>query len=389
MARYIHFFLIFLLAGTLTIPYQLQAQQQTDTTHTVQQGETLFSISRIYDVTVDEIRRWNNLDSDQLSTGQVIRVIPPGGENRVIHTVEAGESMFGISREYNVTIAEIQQWNNLETSGVNVGQELIIYEPDEQTVRETIPPAEEMDEIEEIEERESIVRRAESEPGSTTYTVRTGDSLYQIAREHDMTVDELKALNNMESDMLRVGQRILVRETRSTPSIAESAEESTPQGRFVRYRVESGETGRTILQKFRMSEAELRALNPGIRLQSISPGRQITVLLPPNRNFENPYRQGASLEDLGEVSAQRYTDNDIAGATTSGELYNPDQLTAAHSNMALGNVIYVENPQNGKGVLVKVNDRFSGDGLKLSHKAFDMLGFSSIQNARVTIYLDN
>ena len=389
MARIIYIFLIVLLTGTLTICGQVQAQQQTDTTHTVQQGETLFSISRMYDVTVNEIRTWNDLDSDQLSTGQRIRVAPPAGENRIIHTVEAGESMFGISREYNVTIAEIQQWNNLETSSVNVGQELIIYEPDEEAVQETIPPAEEMDEIEEIEDRESIVRRAESDPGSTTYTVRTGDSLYQIAREHDMSVDELMALNNMDSDMLRVGQRILVKETRSTPSIAESAEESTPQGRFVRYRVESGESGRNILQKFRMNEAELRALNPGIQLQSIQSGQQITVLLPPNRNFENPYRQGASLEDLGEVPATRYSDGDIASATTSGELYNPDQLTAAHSNMALGNVVYVENPANGKGVLVKVNDRHSGDELKLSHKAFEMLGYSSVQNARVTIYLDN
>lgn len=389
MARIIYILLIVLLTGTLTIPGQIQAQQQTDTTHTVQQGETLFSISRMYDVTVNEIRTWNDLESDQLSTGQTIRVAPPAGDNRFIHTVEAGESMFGISREYNVTIAEIQQWNNLETSSVNVGQELIIYEPDEETVQESIPPAEEMDEIEEIEDRESIVRRAESDPGSTTYTVRTGDSLYQIAREHDMSVDELQALNNLDSDMLRVGQRILVKETRSTPSIAESAEESTAQGRFVRYRVESGESGRNILQKFRMSEPELRSLNPGIELQSIRSGQQITVLLPPNRNFENPYRQGASLEDLGEVSATRYSDEDVASATTSGELYNPDQLTAAHSNMALGNVVYVENSANGKGVLVKVNDRHSGDDLKLSHKAFDMLEFSSVQNARVTIYLDN
>ena len=396
MTRFIFIFLIALLTLTLSGPNTTQAQQSSDTVHTVQLGETLYSISRTYDVTVDELRRWNNLDSDQLSRGQSIIVAPPDGDNRIVHVVEAGESMFGISRMYNVSIAEIQQWNNLETSNVNSGQELIIYESDQDTAAESIPPpeelpepTEEMDEIEEIEDRESIVRRAESTPGSTTYTVRTGDSLFQIAREHDMSVDELMELNNMDSDMLRVGQRILVKETRSTPSIAETAEESTPQGRFVRYRVEQGESGRDILQKFRMNESELRALNPGIQIQSISSGQQLTVLLPPNRNFKNPYRQGASLEDLGEVAAYKYSDSDVAGATTSGELYNPDQLTAAHSNMALGNVIYVENPSNGRGVMVKVNDRYSGDGLKLSHRAFDMLGFSSVENARVTIYLDN
>lgn len=388
--------LTILLSLLLTLPAHTQAQQQADTTHTVQQGETLFSISREYNISVDDLRRWNDLDNDQLSSGQTIRIAPPDGDNRIIHEVEPGESMFAISREYNVSIAEIQQWNDLETSAVNAGQQLIIYLPEEQPEQETIPPSEElpepeeeMDEIEEIEESESIVRRAEEDPGSTTYTVRTGDSLFQIAREHDMSVDELMELNNMDSDMLRVGQRILVKETRSTPSIAEFDEDSTPQGKFVRYRVESGESFNDILEKFMMNEQVLRALNPGVSGELVRSGQQLTVLLPPNRQFENPYRKGASLEDLGEVAADKYSDNDVATPTTSGELYNPDQLTAAHSNMALGNVIFVENPSNGKGVLVKVNDRYSGDGLKLSHKAFEMLGFSSIEDARVTIYLDN
>lgn len=396
MNNVLTFTLTAFLALLLTLPVHTKAQQQADSTHTVQQGETLFSISREYNVSVGELRRWNNLDNDQLSTGQTLRVIPPGGDNRVIHEVEPGESMFAISREYNVTIAEIQQWNNLETSAVNAGQQLIIYVPEQQPDQQTIPPTEElpepeedMDEIEEIEESQSIVRRAEADPGSTTYTVRTGDSLFQIAREHDMSVDELMELNNMDSDMLRVGQRLLVKETRTTPSIAEFDEESTPQGKFVRYRVQSGESLNDILEKFKMNEEVLNALNPGVRSGSIRSGQQITVLLPPNRQFENPYRMGASLEDLGEVAADRYSNSDVATPTTSGELYNPDQLTAAHSNMALGNVIFVENPANGKGVLVKVNDRYSGDGLKLSHKAFEMLGFSTIEDARVTIFLDN
>jgi rare lipoprotein A (peptidoglycan hydrolase) len=57
--------------------------------------------------------------------------------------------------------------------------------------------------------------------------------------------------------------------------------------------------------------------------------------------------------------------------------------------MALGNVIFIENPSNGKGIFVRVNDRHSGEGLKLSHKAFNMLDFSSIEQPVVTIYLDN
>lgn len=138
-----------------------------------------------------------------------------------------------------------------------------------------------------------------------------------------------------------------------------------------------------------MSRNELMALNPGLEGSSVTGGQQLTVLLPPSRNFRNPYQRDANLEDLGTVPVTRYQMSDRASPTTGGELYNPSQLTAAHSNMALGNVIYVENPNNGHGVFVRVNDRQSGDGLKLSNKAYEMLRFSNVEQPMVTIYLDN
>lgn len=360
--------------------------QEGPETHTVQAGQTLFSIARHYDLAVSDLRQWNELDSDDLSIGQIIRVKPPQTENQLIHTVEPGETLFSLSRRYNVTIAEIQQWNDLETSNLSTGMELTIFRPESDDSQETIQPAEATD-TDSIE-RESIVRQREG-GRNTYYTVRSGDSLYRIANQHGLTVEELKQLNNLESDMLRVGQRLTVpSEQPSAPSVAEGAEESTPQGRFVQYRVQSGETGRSILEKFQMTEAELFALNPGLNMNQVSAGQRVTVLLPPTRSFDNPYRSGSDLENLGSVSVFRYSQNDVASPTTSGELYNPEQLTAAHPNIALGRVIYIENASNGNGIFVKINDRHSGDGLKISSAAYDMLDFSSIEQARVTIYLD-
>jgi len=104
--------------------------QQIPDVHIVQQGETLFSIARDYTITVGELRQWNNLDSDNLRPGQTIRISAPDAKNQITHTVEQGETLFSISRRYGVTIAEIQQWNDLRTNNLDLGSELIIYLPD-------------------------------------------------------------------------------------------------------------------------------------------------------------------------------------------------------------------------------------------------------------------
>ena len=365
-----------------------QTEDQSNV-HIVRQGETLFSISRQHNIPVANLRSWNNLTTDNLSVGMRLRLAPERPANAIKHVVQAQETLFAISRRYNVTIAEIQQWNNLRDTNLEIGQELTIYRVPQQTdellpeLVDTTPVA-----IPQPEQaRESIVTAPVQM--NTYYIVKSGDSLYRIALNHDMTVDELRALNQLQSDVLRVGQQLTVRENRGTPpSVSESTEDSTPQGRFTLYTLQRGETARDILNRFKMTEEEFKTLNPGLDDMNLAQGQRYTVLLPPSKVFNNPYRKGAGLQDLGTVWASRYTDQTARNTTTSGELYNPTQLTAAHPNIALGNVIYVENPTTGKGVYVKINDRFSGDGIKLSHRAFELLGFTSVQQATVAIYQD-
>ncbi|CAN5188568.1 hypothetical protein BH23BAC3_BH23BAC3_08590 [soil metagenome] len=380
---------VFTLAAfaILSIPDTLNAQDAGQT-HTVQRGETLFSISRTYDVTVGDLRRWNQLESDNLSLGQELHVGPSGDEDSVIHTVQPGETLFAISRLYGVTIAEIQSWNNMDSPQLSSGQQLTIFTTEEAPRESESLPEPPAADVVDQSPRESIVRDRGSDRGTTYYTVRSGDTLTRIATEHNMSVAQLQSLNDLQSDAISVGQRLTVREVQSAPSVAESDEESTPQGKFVNYRVESGESVEDLKRKFKMTGDELVALNPDLNISALSAGQRISVLLPPSRNFDNPYRKGASLENLGEVPVTLYDDNDKANPTTSGELYNPDYLTAGHANMPLGNIVYIENPDSKKGVYVRINDRASGRGIKLSHRAWEMLGFSSIQQAKVIVYTD-
>lgn len=350
----------------------LQAQH-TEERHTVRSGDTLFGIARQYDITVADLREWNDLQGDELRTGMELRVTPPVSRSATRHTVSAGETLFSISRSYGVTIAEIQQWNDLDDTVISPGQVLVIHGDGETEAesRPDLPVVAEPDRS----ERESIVSPLPAARGNTYYTVRSGDFLNRIASEHDMTTQELRQLNNLQDDLIRVGQRLIVRQTRSTPVVDDEAGESTPQGRFVRYRIAQGESLSRTLNRFNMTREELQALNPGVDVGSVSGGQQLTVLLPPSRNFENPYRVGGGLRSLGEVEVTRYREDRVGTPTTSGELYNPSELTAAHANMALGSVIYIENPSNGRGLFVKVNDRETGNGIKLSHTAYEKLGY--------------
>lgn len=345
-----------------------------NTTHEVQKGETLFSIAKQYEVSVQQLREWNNLDSNELKPGQALIVRTDNtdrsqNEDVVTHKVQKQETLFSISKQYGVTIAEIKSWNNLENNNLNIGQELMIYPSD--TDRQP---------------KQSIVTDQQVQDNAY-YTVKSGDTLYKIASEHNMTVDELKQLNGLTTDNISVGQRLTVRKTSAPPSVAENAS-SSPQGKFITYRVSSGsENLQQILRKFEMDEIEFRALNPSIKSETFQKGQQLTVLAPPNRTYENPYRTNASLQDLGSTSATRYSSSEKGNPTTNGELYNPNALTAAHPNISLGTIIFVQNPENKRGVYVRINDRNSGSGIKLSETAWNALQISS-SNPTVNIFQD-
>jgi membrane-bound lytic murein transglycosylase D len=129
-----------------------QAQPQSNSTHTIQAGETLYSLSRQYGLTVQDLIRWNQLPAQPvLSIGQVLRLSPATAtqaateesatlatnedNSRITkeeataysyHTVAPGESMYRVARMYNVTIKDIMRWNNKDNFDLKEGERLIV-----------------------------------------------------------------------------------------------------------------------------------------------------------------------------------------------------------------------------------------------------------------------
>ncbi len=155
-----------------------------ETTYTVKKGDFLYSIATKYNTTVDELKRINNLTSNTLSIGQVLKLPSDKAsdeeqeENTISYTVQKGDSLYSIARKYDTTIDRIKELNNLTTNLLSIGQVLLI--PTDTNLE-------------------------------TTYTVQKGDSLYSIAKKYDTTVDRLKQLNNLSSNLLSIGQILIVR----------------------------------------------------------------------------------------------------------------------------------------------------------------------------------
>lgn len=155
-----------------------------ESTYIVKKGDSLYSIANKYNTTVDELKRINNLTSNTLSIGQVLKLPSDKAsnvekeENTISYTVQKGDSLYSIARKYSTTIDKIKDLNNLTTNLLSIGQVLLI------------PTDTDLE---------------------TTYTVQKGDSLYSIAKKYDTTVDRLKQLNNLKSNLLSVGQILIVR----------------------------------------------------------------------------------------------------------------------------------------------------------------------------------
>ncbi|MDO5556917.1 MAG: LysM peptidoglycan-binding domain-containing protein [Clostridia bacterium] len=128
------------VANYAGVPYTLPSGVE-QTTYTVQRGDTLYSIARKYNLTVDELKTLNNLTSNTLSIGQVLQVAPPveviiPEETVTTYTVQRGDTLYSIARKYNLTVDELKTLNNLTSNTLSIGQVLQVAPPVEVIIPE-------------------------------------------------------------------------------------------------------------------------------------------------------------------------------------------------------------------------------------------------------------
>jgi len=214
LIRYIFFCLGFFYFSALSALDSLRVEQKNGqyfVVHQIDQGETIYALSKRYGSPINSIMKANDLSGGNIDIGQIIWVpIKKAGNLKVkatsesntrFHKVAPGESLWSISQKYNVSINEIKQWNQLTTNAIDIGQNLVLSAP----------------ESAHSDNAKEVIQKAKEDPVAKTnatsngrHRVQAGETLFSIAKKYDVTIKELRDWNGLNSDYLRPGENLIV-----------------------------------------------------------------------------------------------------------------------------------------------------------------------------------
>ena len=203
--------------------------------------------------------------ADEYFNPVTLKKIQDGADGeRVVYRVKSGDYLGRIASRHRCTVAQIKRWNNLTSNNIRVGQTLVIY-------RGGSAPASSSS------SSSSTAKSTQAPANATTYTVKSGDVLGKIAERHGCTVAQLKSWNNLTSNNIRVGQKLIV-SAAATSSSAQNAPAATAQsGEYTTYTIKSGDSFYSIAKNYPgVSADDIMNFN-GLSSSKIKPGMTIKI----------------------------------------------------------------------------------------------------------------
>lgn len=201
-----------------------------------------------------------------------VKLATPDAEGKIYHLVQAGQSFWSIAIAYQITIADLEKWNNLNrATPLKAGQKLFI--PGKNTVGYATPTPEGM-----------IVRSTPGPDGQIWHEVQAYQALITISQAYGLSVDRVLALNGLQPDWpLQIGQKLLIDPGQVTPSATLSAlQKLTPEadGKYY-HTVQSGQTLSWIASRYQVSVESLLIWNGLADAALIRSGQKLLLVVTP------------------------------------------------------------------------------------------------------------
>jgi LysM repeat protein len=324
--------------------------------HEVLKGQTLYSISRAYKVSIDMITGANEIPESGIQTGQILKipvtgnqlpaqpvsrtrpsssglVQPPqieisdqkivsSGKVYYMHEVKKGQTLYSIAKSYKVTIIDITRENVIPSTGIYAGQMLKIPASSSLTLTEpdAIPPARPREESQAVTGKEAARPVEKEQPGaeaaanenkpaqargmneSETYRmhrVRKGETLYSISRDYNVTVGALLKVNDIPRNEIREGQMLKIPAPDYEVIVKDEAEAVTPQ----QEQPAAQPGGKSAVSETPVKQAEQQAEKPQtqqeVHAQPVTrePAKQAPQ---PEKKKIHKVQKGESLSDIAK-----------------------------------------------------------------------------------------
>lgn len=318
------------MAGVDDLPVKV-VNGRTYHYYQVQPKETIYSLCQKLGITKNDIYRYNPSAADGLKVNQIL--LFPAEENpagkTTVHVVAKGETVYGISKAYGITVSQLIEWNPMAKDGIRVGQRLAVSKPatagNESLTDNGKAAATDSDE-DAAEAQTATDENADVE----RYTIKQGQTLYRIAIEHFTSVEKLIELNpGLDSHNYQAGQIILVPKrsvsvSNTQQNVADSNVGEASAGEVVNqkdaesntkvatYVVKKNETFYSIARKHNVTVEALENANPSVG--ALKEGMILTI--PANEALVESVGSD-SANDAKEGTVVTPGTNDVTGAETT------------------------------------------------------------------------
>jgi LysM repeat protein len=195
------------------------------------------------------------------------KIVDGADGERIIYKVKSGDYLGRIASRYRCSVAQIKRWNNLKSNNLRVGQRLTIYRGGSSSGSSSSSTASTAAKTE--------TKTAAAPSNAATYTVQKGDVLGKIAERHGCTVAQLKQWNGLTSNNIQVGQKLKVSGKAAAPQATSAPAAQT--GEYTTYTVKSGDSFYSIAKNYSgISAQDIMNFN-GVSSSSLKPGMTIKI----------------------------------------------------------------------------------------------------------------